>query len=78
MIFEKGDLVEIKKPPVDWHLDAQGVRRWPKFPKPGSLGFIEATSFGSNSLKRNWYFVRMSNGASEVLKDEWMIKVNEK
>ena len=69
-IFEIGNLVEIKKPPVDWHSDA-------KFPKPGSLGFIEQTSFGSNSLKRNWYFVRMSNGDSEILKDEWIMKVNE-
>ena len=72
MIFKKGDLIEMA-------LDLKGNSKLATdAPCAGDLGFIEATSFGSNSLKRNWYFVRMSNGASEVLKDEWMIKVNEK
>jgi hypothetical protein len=72
MIFEKGDLIEMA-------LDLKGNSKLATdAPCAGDLGFIEATSFGSNTLKRDWYFVRMSNGNSEVLKDEWMIKVNEK
>ena len=72
MIFKKGDLIEMA-------LDLKAIpNQATDAPCAGDLGFIEATSFGSNSLKRNWYFVRMSNGDSEVLKDEWMIKVNEK
>ena len=70
-IFEIGDLVEIKKPPGDFVPDV-------KYPEAGSLGFIEQTSFAANCLKRNWYFVRMSNGASEVLKDDWIMKVEGK
>jgi|TARA_R110002060_G_scaffold28244_1_gene38148 hypothetical protein len=72
MIFKKGDLIEMA-------LDLKGKSIiYTDIPCAGDLGFIEATSFGSNSLKRNWYFVRMSNGTSEVLKDEWMLKVEGK
>tara|TARA_R110000824_G_scaffold163223_1_gene338974 strand:+ start:241 stop:468 length:228 start_codon:yes stop_codon:yes gene_type:complete len=72
MIFKKGDLIEMA-------LDLKGNSIIATdAPCAGDLGFIEATSFGSNSLKRNWYFVRMSNGTSEVLKDEWMLKVEGK
>ena len=72
MIFKKGDLIEMA-------LDLKGNSKLATdAPRAGDLGFIEATSFGSNSLKRNWYFVRMSNGDSEVLKDEWMLKIEGK
>ena len=72
MIFEKGDLIEMA-------LDLKGTSKLATdAPCAGDLGFIEATSFGTNNLKDDWYYVRMSNGDSEVLKDEWMIKVNEK
>lgn len=72
MIFKKGDLIEMA-------LDLKGNSKLATdAPCAGDLGFIEATSFGTNSLKRNWYFVRMANGDSEVLKDEWMIKVKGK
>ena len=69
-IFEIGELIEMA-------LDLKGNSMIATdAPCAGDLGFIEQTSFGSNSLKRNWYFVRMSNGASEVLKDDWIMKVN--
>ena len=72
MIFKKGDLIEMA-------LDLKGNSKLATdAPCAGDLGFIEATSFGTNNLKDDWYFVRMANGDSVVLVDEWMIKVNEK
>lgn len=72
-IFEIGELIEMAP-----DLKGKSIIAPDLFPCAGDLGFIEQTSFGSNSLKRNWYFVRMSNGTSEVLKDEWMLKVEGK
>ena len=72
MKFEIGELIEMA-------LDLKGNSKLATdAPCVGDLGFIEQTSFGSNTLKRNWYFVRMSNGTSEVLKDEWILKVEGK
>ena len=72
MIFKKGDLIEMA-------LDLKGNSKLGIDALcAGDLGFIEATSFGTNNLKDDWYFVRMANGDSVVLVDEWMIKVNEK
>jgi len=71
-IFEIGELIEMA-------LDLKGNSKLATdAPCVGDLGFIEGTSFGTTYLKDDWYYVRMSNGEIEVIKDEWMIKVKGK